>query len=115
MRDLVATLERELRTDRKLTSRITKVDAATYTVLLTDDVIWSTYTSTGAVTVTLPTAAFMRERRLIIKDGDGNASANNITINGQSGETIDGSASAVISTNYGKIEIITDGSTWITI
>lgn len=66
-------------------------------------------TSGGAATITLPAPAstdFVR-----IKD-NGNAEANNITINPNAAETIDGAASNVISSNYGSITLASDGTNW---
>lgn len=46
----------------------------------------------------------------IVKDGQGDASANNIDIAPNSGQTIDGgTASAVISSNYGSLSFVFDG------
>jgi len=72
-------------------------------------------TSTAAPRIiSLPTAANAKEGRLIIvKDESGGAAANNITINPNGSETIDGQASIVISKNYGAKAVISDGvSAW---
>jgi len=72
-------------------------------------------TSVGTVTITLPpqNTASGGGRVIIIKDINGNAAANNITINAPVGKTIDGGASLVISTNYGSYQLYYDGvSKW---
>ena len=45
-----------------------------------------------------------------VKDESGGAAANNITIQGQGGENIDGVATYVINTNYGSICMKSDGT-----
>lgn len=99
---------------RKL--NITTVNVATYDLLATDDILHVTYTSTGAVTsLTLPTAQTVAGRRIIVKDAGGNANTNNITIDTEGAETIDGSATNVISTDYGSVTLYSDGSNWFII
>jgi hypothetical protein len=92
---------------------ITTVAAATYDLLLTDSVLHVTYTSTGAVTsLTLPTAGCISGRNVVIKDAGGGATANNITIDTEGSETIDGAATAVIGTDYNSINLYCDGTNW---
>lgn len=87
--------------------------AATVTVAVTDYYIGVTYTATGAVAVNLPAAATCGAGKVFhVKDEGGNAQTNNITIDGNAAETIDGAATKVISTNYGCYSLITDGSNW---
>lgn len=64
----------------------------------------------GAVTINLPAAASNAKRVLIIKKTDG--SANAVTLDGNAAETIDGSATKVISTQYQSFTIQCDGSAW---
>ncbi len=68
-------------------------------------------TSGGAASITLPAVSL--SRFVHIKD-KGNAEANNITITPASG-TIDGSASLVISSNYGSVMLVSDGTNWFII
>ena len=52
----------------------------------------------------------------MIKDSSGNASSNNITIVTQGADTIEGSSTKVISSNYGLVKLIYDGTNkWLTI
>jgi hypothetical protein len=51
----------------------------------------------------------------IIVDGTGDAATNNITIDGNSSEAINGSATYVIDKNYAGIQIIWDGVQWTVI
>jgi hypothetical protein len=97
-------------------NNITTVNAATYDLLATDYILNVTYTGTGAVTsLTLPTAQVIEGRTIVIKDAGGNAGTNNITIDTEGSETIDGSATNVINTNYGYVTLYSDGSNWFII
>lgn len=89
--------------------------AISYTALVTDYIIGVTSTA-AARTITLPTAAAAGKGRIfIIKDESGAAGTNNITIDGNGAETIDGAATKVISTNYGVVRIYSNGTAWFTI
>jgi len=97
------------------TTGVTVVNAVTYDLLVTDDILHVTYTLTGAVTsLTLPTAQIQMGRVIVIKDAGGNANTNNITIDVEGSETIDGAATNVISVDYGSVELYSDGSNWFT-
>lgn len=79
------------------------------------DYIVGVDTSGGAVTITLGSATVTEGRFVIIKDEKGNAGTNNITVATEGSETIDGSASITISSNYGAVILYSDGSNWFTI
>lgn len=97
-------------------SLVTIVNAATYDLLPEDHILSVTYTGTGAVTsLTLPTAQTLKGRMVVVKDAGGNAGTNNITIDTEGSELIDGSATKVISTNYGVVTLYSDGTDWFTI
>lgn len=66
----------------------------------------------GTVTVTLPTAEVRPGRIYTVEDESGAAASNNITVATEGSETIDGSATDVISTNYGSKTYYSDGSNW---
>jgi len=92
---------------------VTIVNAATYDLLTTDLLLHVTYTGTGAVTsLTLPTAQVEIGRVITIKDAGGSAGTNNITIDTEGAETIDGEDTYVINGNYDGITIYSDGSDW---
>ena len=91
----------------------TAVNDAGYAALTTDYLIAYTLL-TAARTVTLPAASGMTNHILIVKDESGAAGTNNITINVTAGGTIDGASSKVISSNYGVIEVYSNGSQWFT-
>jgi len=81
-----------------------------YTALTTDSFILID-TSGGAFTLNLPTAV-NNQNIYYIKDKTGNAGTNNITIDGNGTETIDGALTAVISTNYASVSIFSNGANW---
>ena len=92
------------------------VNAATYTVQTTDEIVMVSYPATGACAITIPAASTFWDSvnstsmLFVIQDISGNASTHNITIQGTGGETINGSASYVLNTNYEAIEIYTNGT-----
>ena len=82
---------------------------------MTDEYYIGVTTTTGVRTITLPPAATVGTGKIyIIKDESGGAGTNNITIDANGTEIIDGSLTQVINTNYGKFSIISDGSNWFT-
>lgn len=82
------------------TASFTAVDGETYLV----------DTTSGAVSVTLPSPAL--NTAIWIKD-TGNAATNNITLLRSASESIEGVASdKVLSTAYGSYKIISDGTDW---
>lgn len=87
---------------------------ATYTAVAGDFGV--IMTSSSARTVTLPAAnAFVAGQLIYVKDGNGNAGTNNVTVSRAGSDTIDGGSatSVVISTNNGKIWLESDGvSKW---
>ncbi len=94
-------------------SNTTTVNAGTYDLDSMDYILKVDYTATGAVTsLTLPTAQCITGRTIIIKDTGGNAGTNNITIDTEGAELIDGQATYIMSTNYESITLVSDGSNW---
>ena len=82
-----------------------------YTASASDFII-GVDTSSSAVTITLPSSAVSAGKIYIINDEGGNAGTNNITVATEGSETIDGSASATISSNNGTLRLYSDGSNW---
>lgn len=94
----------------------TTVNAATYTTIESDRILHVTYTTTGTVAIEIPSTFATGEWHYIwIKDADGNAGTNNITISTEGSETIDGAATAVINSNYSAIGLYTDGTNYFVI
>ena len=85
---------------RKITSK-----SATYTILLTDDVIDFT---ANTFTATLPTAVGIKGKYFDIK----NSGAGIVTLEGDGSETIDGSLNETLAAGD-AISVLSDGANWI--
>lgn len=85
----------------------------TYTTVATDYIVHMTSSSARTVTL-VSTAGLFKGQIQIIKDANGNAGTNNITVNTSGGQTIDGAASKTINSNYGDLRLYTDGTNWFT-
>jgi len=85
--------------------------SADYTILDTDGfaVIEMTTSSTNR-TVTLPTAADNTDRRIRVVKAD--SGTGTLTLDGESAETISGSASFTVLKQYGYIEVYCNGTSW---
>lgn len=89
-------------------SPVTNVTAATATVNRTDEVV--DVNRAGTVGLTLPASPFRGQRHLI-QDGSGGASGNTITITPPSGIDLNGGSGGVtITTDYGRLLIIYNGT-----
>ena len=88
-------------TETPITSDITLND--THTVVTVD-------ASSAAVTLTLPIAANVSGRYYVIKKID--SSANNVIIDANGSETIDGALTNIISAQYDSVSVISDASQW---
>ena len=64
----------------------------------------------GAFAVTLPAVASSRGRVFTIKKID--SSANAVTVTAQAGQTIDGSNTYVLATQYKHVRVLCDGTAW---
>ena len=83
--------------------------AGAVTVATTDDIVIINKTVGAATVANLP--AGVTGRRFTIKDGKGDAAANNITITPAAG-TIDGAATLIINTNFGRATVAYNGTQW---
>jgi hypothetical protein len=86
----------------------TSVTSSPYTILSTDDHI-SVTTASVAITTNLP--AIVDGKIYHIKDQDGNAAGNNITVSPAGGDTVENAASLTISTNYASVTLIGNSTT----
>ena len=82
-------------------------------VAATDYTVVTNLTVPGAVAVNLP--AGVAKQVFVIVDGKGDAGTNNITVDGNGAETLNGSATYVINENYGGIMLQFNGTGWIII
>ena len=91
---------------------VAKNDA--YTTTLADDVIL--VNTAAARTITLGTAAVADGKVVIIKDSDGTgAGTNNITVDTEGSETIDGGADYTMDADRESVTIISNGTNWFII
>ena len=87
--------------------------ANVYNVLASDYIIHSTRSSIGTQTINLPICGTINSGRfLYVKDAAGMAATNNITLDGNASETIDGATTLVMSTNYQSVSIYCNGTSW---
>lgn len=97
------------------TVRRTPVGSGNYNIGASDCLVAKTAIFPGGDTANLPTAASVgMGKLLIVKDESGTAASNNITIDGNGAETIDGSLTIAITANYGVAKLYCDGSNWFT-
>jgi lysophospholipase L1-like esterase len=90
-------------------STITVSKTAAYTLTGADYTVLGDATS-GAFSFTLPSATSTAGRIYIIKKTD--ASANAITVATSSSQTIDGATTYSLSTQYKRVQLQSDGTTW---
>lgn len=83
------------------------------TVNTDDTLILTNLTAPGAVAIALPSSP-AAHHVYTIKDAKGDSAVNNITVTPASG-TVDGAASKVISSNYGALRLLWDGTTWFSV
>ena len=87
--------------------------AGDVTVAVTDHIIVVNKTSGAATAVNLPAGSTVDTGKIyIVKDGKGDAGTNNITIDGDSAETIDGQTTRVINQNYEATTVVWNGTEW---
>lgn len=79
-------------------------------VAATDYTVVTNLTVPGAVAVNLP--AGVAKQVFVIVDGKGDAATNNVTIDGNGAEAINGSLTYVINENYGGVMLQFDGTGW---
>jgi hypothetical protein len=97
----------KLATGYKDVAVVTKT--STYTALATDEMILVDATL-GAVTINLPTAVGVTGRKLQVKKTD--SSANAVTVDANSAETIDDSLTQVLATHNQAIDLYSSGANW---
>ena len=83
--------------------------AGAYTITTSDEVVIAD-AAAASFTLTLPTAVGNTGKVYWIKKID--ATANTVTVDGDGGQLIDGAATAVLTTQYEAITVISDGTEW---
>ncbi len=86
-----------------------RAEAAAYQAVVTDGLI-TVDANSAPVTVTLPPAADQPNCEISVKKTD--ASANAVTVDGYSTETIDGSATYSLTTQYQSVTVKSNGTAW---
>jgi len=98
--------------DIEMRRRVVVTKTSTYTATDDDDVILCDATS-GVFTIDLPTAVGRSGKSYVIKKID--STANAITVDGDSGETIDGATTSSLSSQWDYLTIVSDGTNWMEI
>jgi len=95
-------------------SNVVEVNAPTYDVQPTDDVVLVAYTPTNPVVVTLKTSEVLKRGRTVdVKDAGGRAGTNFITVATEGPETIDGRDTAVVVVDYDSYTFVSNGANWL--
>lgn len=91
--------------------KVTTVAAAVYTALVIDSILMISYTSTGTVSILIPSLEIAKAGRIFtIIDSGGNSSINNINIETEGAEKISGEASLIMDVDYMVITLMSDGT-----
>lgn len=80
-----------------------------YTIKAVDDLIIADCTA-GNVTITLPAASGSKRRQLTVIRKDN--SVNNVIVDGNAAETINGSTTYTLADQYDTVRIVCDGTEW---
>jgi len=88
------------------------VEAVTASVNTSRDSYYFGCDTVGADTITLQSADCVDGRIIVVKDEGGNASAQNIIIDTEGAETIDGNASVTLMVDYICVKLIARNSNW---
>ena len=94
---------------------VTGNSTASYALSLVDQYFGSTRSTVGACTVTLPLgSAVPVGRQYVIKDEGGQSGTfgRRITLTAAGSDTIDGSATRTITSNYGSLTVLWTGTRW---
>ena len=85
---------------------------ANYAAFITDNVLLADATA-GAITIVLPLAAVSTGLTITVKKLD--VSGNTVTVQGNTGELIDGTNTQVISAQWDSLAMISNGTSWFII
>ncbi|NDE68197.1 hypothetical protein EB052_01170 [bacterium] len=98
-----------------IATAVTSVTGA-YSVTDSDSIVLVKTASGAGFTINLPSAVGITGRAYTIKDSEGNANIENITITAATGTVaIDGSMSKIISTPMKSVTLVSDGTGWKTV
>ena len=91
--------------------QVVQIKAVDYQTQLPDDIILVD-TTLNPVTITLGNTSAKAGKSVVIKDATGTAGVNNITVQGQGGQEIDGALEHVIEYSREALKLICDGTDW---
>jgi hypothetical protein len=94
----------------KSANKSTQSVSANYSITTSDNVV-KVDASSGAITVTLPSAVGINGQQFNIKAMD--ISGGNVTVATTSSQTIDGGTTATLTTQYENITVHSDGANWV--
>lgn len=83
---------------------------ANHTADIAEKVINANATS-GAITVSLPSAVGIAGKTYVVRKSD--ASVNAVTVDPNGSQTVNGSSTHVLSSQYDTVTIVSDGSNWV--
>jgi hypothetical protein len=109
--DVVETNGSGVQSYRGVGPKTTTVSTATYTVLAADEALQVTRTTTGACVITVPSALITAAKKeWTITDAGDNASFNNVTIETEGSQTINGFSNYTINSDKTSITLYSDTS-----
>lgn len=88
---------------------VTPVKTAAYTAKPGELV--RTNASGGAFTITLPTAKGLAGRSIAVQEANGSTTA--VTVATSSSQTINGASTKSLTTAWGRMTFVSDGSNWL--
>lgn len=80
-----------------------------------NETIYLIDTSSTDVTLTISTQSLSSGKTITFKDSSGTSGTNNITIQTEGSETIDGSSSTTVGASYVSLTMVSDGNNWFII
>ena len=91
---------------------ITEAVATPYALLVTDEYVLVNPAVPAPFVVNLPAGATHNTKVVTVKDKTGTAAVNNITINANGAETIDGAGSNLLVINHESVTLVFSGTEW---
>lgn len=89
---------------------VVQLKTSDYTVAATDDYVLVN-ASSGNVVISLMSAATVDGKKILVEKTD--SSANTVTVDPSGAETIEGAATYVLTSQYQGVQVISDGTNWV--
>ncbi len=90
----------------------TVTKTSNYTVTTADHLVYAN-TSSGNITLTLPAVAGVAQN--VVYSAVRTSGSNTLTLDGNASETIDGAATLAVTANNARVDLVYNGSQWVTI